>query len=106
MAKNYLKERENILNALMLIKSQDLGKEFFNSSVELQQLQQEIIDFYATNFTMGNKEKAKKILVVNRKIVRTQEVIQISLWTGLLLLAIPINIFLLYVEDNQLSDKY
>ena len=74
MAKNYLVERKNMLEAQLLVRAKYIGQEFYHSPVEIGKLRDEIIEFYAEMFTKGKKEKAKKILEEKKEFVRTQEI--------------------------------
>ena len=74
MAKNYLVERENLLKLQLLVKAKYVGNKFYHSPVEIGKLREEIIEFYAKNFTKVDKEKARKILEEKKEFVRTQEI--------------------------------
>lgn len=78
-----------------------IGASFYHASAEINNLQEQIVQFYADNFTNGNIQKAKRLLEEKKEFIRTEEVSQISFSVGLLTLAIPLNIFLLCVEDTQ-----
>ncbi len=58
-----------------------------------------MIAFYAERFTNGNINQAKLIIEHKDDYVRSEEIAMISFYAGLLLLAIPLNIFLIWSKD-------
>lgn len=99
MAKNYLVIGDNIIEKQLLVRAKDIGSRFFHAAAEVNQLQQQIISFYADNFTGGNVEQAKLIIEHKDDYIRSEEVAKISFYLGLLSLAIPLNIFLIWSKD-------
>jgi hypothetical protein len=51
MAKNYLQVSDNVIEKHLLVRTKELGRSFYYASQELDQLTNEIFQFYADNFT-------------------------------------------------------
>lgn len=58
-----------------------------------------MVTFYAERFTDGNINQAKLIIEHKDDYVRTEEIALISFYAGLLLLAIPLNLILIWSKE-------
>ena len=68
MQKNYLEVKDNIIDKLLLVRTKEIGARFFFAQNECFQLQQDLVDFYAFQFTDGDKKIARKIIEVKAEI--------------------------------------
>lgn len=99
MAKNYLEISDNIIDKMLYKRAGLIGARFFDASNEINKFQQEMIAFYANNFTSGNFEMAKAIIQHKNDIQRTEDVATNFFYFGILVLLIPINCFLIFTRD-------
>ena len=67
MAKNFLEIPDNILEKHLLVRTKQIGKNFYHASKNLEKLIDEVVEFYARQFTHGDLIKARKIVETNDK---------------------------------------
>jgi len=67
MQNNYLELKDNVIDKLLLVRTKAIGARFFFAQNECFELQQELVNFYAFQFTNGDKEMARKIISSNSK---------------------------------------
>jgi len=65
MQNNYLQVKDNVIDKILLVRTKGIGARFFFAQKECFELQQEIVNFYAFQFTNGDKEMARKIIELN-----------------------------------------
>ncbi len=66
MSKNYLEISDNVIEKHLLVRTKEIGHKFYHS-VEIESLSNDIINFYAVQFTQGDVAKARKVLEVDGK---------------------------------------
>lgn len=66
MAKNYLEISDNVIEKNLLLRTKELGYNFYHSK-GIETLSNDIINFYAVQLTGGDTQKAKQILEVDGK---------------------------------------
>jgi hypothetical protein len=54
MAKNYLVTKENCIDLALLVKSKEIGSNFFSASSEIKKIIEDVIQFYAKNACNGD----------------------------------------------------
>lgn len=54
--------KDNVIDKLLLVRTKEIGERFFFAQNECFALQQELVDFYAFQFTDGNKETARSVI--------------------------------------------
>ncbi len=104
MAKNYLQISDNIIEKQLLVRAKTLGSKFFLAAPEINAMQQKIIAFYAETFTDGDINQAKQIIEYKKDHLRGADVGWISFYVGLLSIAIPLNIYLIWSKDPTSSN--
>jgi hypothetical protein len=99
MAKTFLKDPDNVIEKKLMLKTKSCS--FFDAT-ELLVLEQELVSFYAKNFTKGDEKRARKIIKFNTQPEARKIDIQLIAGSiGALSVLIPLILFVNFSATSK-----